>query len=254
LLFLAQQLAAVGNPALARCQEISHFLMRSGRTDLAGSDQLGIREWYRSCSSTHGHFNHQGDIAMRKLILGSALALALAVGVPAISSAGVIFDVDQTVGAGGVTGTITTDGTLGALVSANLVDWNLTLNDGTTTFLLTAANSERGIFSGTPLTETPTQLLFDTTNGGAVLFQNPAFASGVNLWCLDNASGSCNSLPGTESLRINGAIQKSSWQGIVVIGTAEGAGAPAAVRQPATLMLLGLGLGGLALVTARRRR
>ena len=189
---------------------------------------------------------------MRKLILGSALALALAVGVPAISSAGVIFDVDQTVGAGGVTGTITTDGTLGALVSANLVDWNLTLNDGTTTFLLTAANSEVAFILGAALSETTSRLLFDTASGGIVLFQNPSIGSGQNFWCLDNPSGSCNSLPGTESLRINGAAQSSPWQGIVVIGAMEGAPPPAAVAQPATVVLLGLGLVGVALLSARR--
>jgi len=67
---------------------------------------------------------------MRKILLASALALALAVGAPAIGSASVIFNVNQTIGAGGVTGTITTDGTLGALGSTNLLGWSLTLNDG----------------------------------------------------------------------------------------------------------------------------
>ena len=155
---------------------------------------------------------------MRKLLLGSAVALALVAGVPAISSASVIFNVNQTIGAGGVTGTITTDGTLGALASVNLVDWKLTLNDGTATFLLTAANSEVGFILGAPLSETASQLLFDTANGGIVLFQNPTIGSGQNFWCLDNSSGSCDSLPGTESLRITGTTQSSPWQGIVVIG------------------------------------
>ncbi len=190
---------------------------------------------------------------MRKLLLGSAVALALAAGVPAISSASIIFNVNQTIGAGGVTGTITTDGTLGALASVNLAHWKLTLNDGTATFLLTAANSEVGFILGAALSETASQLLFDTTNGGIVLFQNPTIGSGQNFWCLDNPSGSCAGFPGTESLRLNGAIQIASWQGTVVIGTAEGA-TPAAIPQPASLVLLGLGLGGLALFAAPRCR
>jgi hypothetical protein len=189
---------------------------------------------------------------MRKILLASALTTALAAGAPAIGFASVIFNVNQTIGAGGVTGTITTDGTLGALASANLVDWALTLNDGATTFLLTSANSEVGFILGSALSETASQLLFDTANGGIVLFQNPTLGSGKNFWCLDNPSGDCASRPGTESLRVNGPTQSAAWQGIVVIGAADGDVPPSAIRLPATLILLGLGFGALMLYSARR--
>jgi hypothetical protein len=189
---------------------------------------------------------------MRKILLASALTTALAAGAPAIGFASVIFNVNQTIGAGGVTGTITTDGKLGALASTNLVDWALTLNDGATTFLLTSANSEVGFILGSALSETASQLLFDTANGGIVLFQNPTLGSGKNFWCLDNPSGDCASRPGTESLRVNGPTQSAAWQGIVVIGAADGDVPPSAIRLPATLILLGLGFGALMLYSARR--
>ncbi len=189
---------------------------------------------------------------MRKLLLASAVALALAAGVPAVSSGSVIFNVNETIGAGGVTGTITTDSTLGALARVNLIDWNLTLNDGAATFLLTAANSEVGFALGAALSETATQLLFDTTNGGIVLFQNPFVGSGQDWWCLGNPTGACFGLPGTENLRIDGAIQMAAWQGIVVIGATDAAVPPSAIRLPATLILLGLGFGALMLFSARR--
>ncbi len=189
---------------------------------------------------------------MRKLLLASAVALALAAGVPDVSSGSVIFNVNETIGAGGVTGTITTDSTLGALARVNLIDWNLTLNDGAATFLLTAANSEVGFALGAALSETATQLLFDTTNGGIVLFQNPFVGSGQDWWCLGNPTGACFGLPGTENLRIDGAIQMAAWQGIVVIGATDAAVPPSAIRLPATLILLGLGFGALMLFSARR--
>lgn len=189
---------------------------------------------------------------MRKILLASVLAMALAAGAPAIGSASVIFNVNQSIGAGGVTGTITTDGTLGALATANLVDWALTLNDGATTFLLTSANSEVGFILGKALSETASQLLFDTANGGIVLFQNPTIGSGQNFWCLDNPTGACASHPGTESFRINGATQTAAWQGIVVIGATDAAVPRPAIRLPATLILLGLGFGALMLFSARK--
>jgi len=189
---------------------------------------------------------------MRKVLLASALAMALAAGAPAIGSASVLFNVNQTIGAGGVTGTITTDGTLGALATANLVDWALTLNDGATTFLLTSANSEVGFILGKALSETASQLLFDTANGGIVLFQNPTVGSGQNFWCLDNPSGDCALRPGTESLRVNGPTQTAAWQGIVVIGATDATVPRSAIRLPATLILLGLGFGALMLYSARR--
>ncbi len=189
---------------------------------------------------------------MRKLLLASAVALALAAAVPANSSASVIFNVNETIGAGGVTGTITTDGTLGALAPVNLVDWKLTLNDGTATFLLTAATSEVGFALGTALSETATQLLFDTTNGGIVLFQNPFIGSGQLWWCLGNPTGGCFGLPGTENLRIDGAIQMVSWQGTALIGATDAAVPRSAILLPATLILLGLGFGALMLFSARQ--
>jgi len=186
------------------------------------------------------------------MLFASAFALLLTVGSPIIGTAGVIFNVNQPIDAGSVTGTITTDGTPGALAPANLVDWKLTLNDGVTTFLLTAANSQVGFALGAALSETATQLLFDTTNGGIVLFQAPFIGSGQNWWCLGNPAGSCFGSLGAENLRIDGAIRTAPWQGTVVIGTTDAGAPPLAIRLPATLIMLGLGFAALMFFSARQ--
>jgi hypothetical protein len=81
----------------------------------------------------------------------------------------ITYNIDQTVGAGSVTGTITTDGTIGALntggvidgpvgFAGNIVDVNLVLSDGTNTEPLSG-----GIFSsaGSDLIASATDLTFD---------------------------------------------------------------------------------------------
>ena len=52
------------------------------------------------------------------------------------SASPVISNVDRIIGASNVTGFIETDGATGALTASDLVDWNLLLLDGTSTFTL----------------------------------------------------------------------------------------------------------------------
>ena len=49
------------------------------------------------------------------------------------SSAAPISGLNNPIGAGGVTATIETDGTIGALSAANITDWNLVIDDGSST-------------------------------------------------------------------------------------------------------------------------
>ena len=52
------------------------------------------------------------------------------------SASPVIYNVDRIIGNGSVTGFIETDGATGLLTASDLVDWNLTTTDGTSTFTL----------------------------------------------------------------------------------------------------------------------
>ncbi|MGD1096950.1 MAG: hypothetical protein ABSB35_33780 [Bryobacteraceae bacterium] len=99
--------------------------------------------------------------------------LSWVLGVASLGSAtNITYTVDQTIGAGGVTGDIVTDGTIGALAQSDVVDWNLLLNDGTNTFDLTGplsgGNSDFEDLAGPgDLSATATQLMFDFSGTSA---------------------------------------------------------------------------------------
>jgi hypothetical protein len=91
-------------------------------------------------------------------------------------SAATLYNIDRTVGAGGVTGTILTDGTTGVLDTANVLDWNLVLSDGLDTITLLGpqsdVNSGHIVFTSTASwTATAHQLLFEFSGGSIVFFQ-----------------------------------------------------------------------------------
>jgi hypothetical protein len=101
---------------------------------------------------------------MKKTHLLSACALALLSSVSTISSASIIYSVDRTIGTGTVTGTIETDGTLGFLSDANIVNVSLTASAPNL-----PGSPESLIYTGivgNAVTATDTQLLFDFAASG----------------------------------------------------------------------------------------
>ena len=111
----------------------------------------------------------------------------------------ITYGVDQTVGIGSVTGFIETDGTIGVLSTGNILDWNLLLNDGSTTFdllgPLSGSNSQFGV-SGSELSASATQILFDFSGAGWAMFQAPMLFTGFDLWCTQGTI-QCTSSIGT---------------------------------------------------------
>ncbi|MEM6635665.1 MAG: VPLPA-CTERM sorting domain-containing protein [Pseudomonadota bacterium] len=162
---------------------------------------------------------------------------------------------------GTVTGTIETDGTLGVLSTANIVDWNITVDGTGGVFNLlgdgSVGDNSDVLVTGTTLEATATLLTFDFSSGGVALFQSPTTASSENFACF--AASTCGefsdaitSLAGTD---FPGDIDVFPQVGVVTIATADAPPAddPNVIPVPASLPLLAGGLLGLGAIARRRR-
>jgi hypothetical protein len=181
-------------------------------------------------------------------------ALALVLAYAPVSQA-VTFNVNRTIGDGGVTGTIDTDGTLGVLSTANITDWNLTLDDSFGTFNLlgpvSGPNSQLLII-GNSFSATATDLLFNFVSGNSdlVLFQNPGIGSSMNAWCFANSV--CGGGSGPHETVIGALFdnkQISPLSGLQSVATTVGA---QAVPEPSSSLGLMLGTVGVASILKRK--
>ncbi len=175
-------------------------------------------------------------------------AMALAVCAVACSASPIFYLVNQTVGAGNVTGSIETDGNLGTISGSDILYWNLLLNDGTTPFDIQGGpdssdpNSSLLVVGG-DLSATPMELLFNFSGSdlGVVLFEATAVGSETPFWCAADDT-LCSGPSGGETLETADGIQFSSVSGTQVI---------AANPEPSTIAFAALGLLGILLIRRR---
>lgn len=186
------------------------------------------------------------------------------------NAANITYSVNLTIGAGGATGDIVTDGTIGSLTGSDILDWNLLVNDGSglsdATFDLlgplsggnAGANFSELLFVAPPLSANATQLLFDFDYGSNV-DNFVDFVGAVNNFpqyslCFFASPDTCypGNFGGGEDISFNtftgaGDIAPVAYlSGTQVIGTAAGSSTP----EPSTLALLG---AGIALLRLRKR-
>jgi len=190
---------------------------------------------------------------MRKTLCVLALASIAALSPVALRASEITYLVNEAVGAGSVTGFITTDGTLGTLGTANIVNWDLNLNNGSGgTFELLSSNSQK-LINGADLTATASQLLYNYSNGdgGLFLLENSVIGDGGPAVCWANSSSCMNAPAGVmlAALQGEGDIVHTELQGTGVIGNQ---GEVAATPEPSSFLLLGTGLAGFAGMLRRK--
>jgi L-fucose isomerase-like protein len=132
----------------------------------------------------------------------NSLIIALVFGAlvaPPVLKANITYEVNLTVGAGSMTGSITTDGTIGALGTGDIVGWNLTLNDGTSIADLTTSNSVTNVI-GTDLTGSLSAILFNFSAGdeSQFVFYNQTSEPNYGTVCIE-AGNNCGATSLTSS-------------------------------------------------------
>ena|SRR5579863_4523841 len=177
-----------------------------------------------------------------------SVILSLVLGIaPMCRSADITYDVNLTIGVSAtVTGEIVTDGTIGALGPDSVLDWNLLLNDGTSTFdllgPLSGANSSIGFGdsfdtgAGVNWTATATQMLYNYSAGDDSWLY---FDNSTENNIVDFSTADIEGYSYAELLRVNnGPFYSTSLSGIQVLGTASSS---SSAPEPSTLVLLTAG-------------
>jgi hypothetical protein len=174
--------------------------------------------------------------------------LCAAIAAPAFLRADTVYNVNQSIGSGSATGFITTDGSIGTLTLANIVGWDLTLNDGTNVTDLIPSNSS--VFFGNhdlgvgnvDVTATSQNLMFNygAPDGGFLSFGGASgelcYTAWSNCW-------------GPTAVGVYGV---AGVGGSVYVGESGNQVIAAAVPEPSSFLLLCSGLG-IATTGVRRK-
>jgi len=156
----------------------------------------------------------------------------------------------QLVGGGSATGFIVTLGNIGTQTTGDIWDWDITLNDGSSTFELfgphEATPNSSATVVGDALTATDTALSFDFGASSGEFLIDPI----SEYFCLAAKDGCVDA---------GNAVQGISWKVAAVksetyLSKEIFATVPSATPLPAALPLFATGLGALGLLGWRRKR
>jgi hypothetical protein len=179
-----------------------------------------------------------------KHILAAASAAAFLAATP---SAAVVYNVNVGNSTLGAIGFIETDGTIGTIGQANIVDWGFDLFDNGVNFTLNGPSNSGLLVSGSDLSATASGLFFNFSGSGLALFQNPFIGSGSNFICFAATTG-CDGVGNGIRISTNTFGDGIPQTGLQQIGTASGG----AVPEPASWAMLIAGFGLVGAVARRR--
>ena len=131
---------------------------------------------------------------MKKALFVVPLLFA-ALGAAPVVNADLTYSVNQGVDTGSISGILTTDGAIGTLGESDIVDWNVTLNDGTAAIDLLPSNSFVGIF-GSDLTASASSLMFNFSglDDGYFFISDPNPGAEQGAFCYES-SDFCSGFP-----------------------------------------------------------
>jgi hypothetical protein len=182
--------------------------------------------------------------------LGIILFAVVALASPTVVSANdITYNVNQTEGVFGVTGTVTTDGTIGTLSTSDIAAWDLTLSSPGywPAISLDTANSTATVVGGA-LSASASQLAFDFTFGGSNSYLSFSDPTDVSWWDTVSQPPYAGYM-GIAELYALDDEQYSYISGTQVI--ADG-GIPVAEPGTTSLLLVGVGMLGIMMVTRKR--
>lgn len=188
---------------------------------------------------------------MKKLALLCSAAI-VAVGFGTAAQAATVYTGLRTVGSATAQLSITTDDTIGVLSGANVLDYTIVMNQGSSSFTLTDSNSDL-LVSGNAFSATATELLFNfDAASGFALFQAPSIGSSQTFYCVQiNGCYDFNGPGEAINASTNFSPTIAPRQGVVTLATA---GAPGGVPEPATWAMLVLGFGAAGGAMRARRK
>jgi hypothetical protein len=158
----------------------------------------------------------------------------------------ITYDIFDQVGTFTVTGTVTTDGTVGLVTKNNFLDWDLALNQNGTAINTLIKGDGSFILTNSILDASPTSLTFDhSLNSTFFLIISQNLQS---FWCVQGVASVCGGPPSVSAIdtSLGGGIAPRS--GVVQYGTL----AVPAVPEPSTWALMLLGFAGLGYLGYRK--